>query len=485
MRERHPIDQHFARRLQGASVEPPASLGAAIIAAANRQRRGLLWRRRIGFIALLLILAAGILRFGPWAPPTPGERIAHQRASNLDGMPPAPQHQGGGASASSTSAHQAIPEQQAQGGGLKARTNQEGLSEARTPNAASSGRAGSGGIPMRSVDGMTRSPESPKASASHIVNLPGSGSQEAFAAEAVSNSHGGSRAETMPMIEATAHASPLRPARMAPLDMAMMLEWPKREMGRQELMGAPRASDYYRPRGTWWVGPMAALHAGRSQWQGGPKALVEALEGSNRWRVNVSGVVLVGRTWPSGVGVWTGIEADRSEQAFRHVERREELREDLVVAQIVTLNAAVVFTDMDTVTTLVVRESAAEGTDRRVRVRVPIEFGWANSMGRWSLGARAGAHLEHTSVRSSGSLVLDEADGFIRSRQLGRGALRARYPMSLSVMAGLDLGCRLSERLSFTAVPFFTLPATTIGARGGAWAEPQRFGLRLQLLHRF
>ncbi len=230
---------------------------------------------------------------------------------------------------------------------------------------------------------------------------------------------------------------------------------------------------------------MATLHAVRSQWHGRPQALVDALEGSSTWPMSAAGGLAVGRSWPSGLSLWLGAEGDRYTQSYRHTERHEELRHDLVVAQIVTLNTQVVFTDVDTITTVVMRESTAEGADDRIRIRVPIECGWARALGRWSLGVRIGAQFEHTFARSTGSLVIDEAAGLIRSRQLDRKELRARYPSMLSIVSGLSASYSITERLTFATVPFIALPATTIGRRGDVWTEPQRMGLRFQLLHRF
>lgn len=242
---------------------------------------------------------------------------------------------------------------------------------------------------------------------------------------------------------------------------------------------------YYRPRGWWWIGASATAQASRYAWRGGPPNLVRALEGNGAWSPGAAFGLVAGRAWPSGLSLALGVEADRWEQRYRHVDRREVEQVEAVVAQMVTLNSQVVFADYDTVVTSSTLQAVAEGAELRMRVRVPLELGWQRRMGRLLLGARAGVAAEHASVRSSAGMAVDAADGLVRSRALSRAEWRARYPAALSILVGADIGYALTDRLHLAAMPFLMRPIATFGAAYDAQALPHRTGARLMLQHRF
>lgn len=463
MREAHPIDDRFRRALAAAEAEPPAELAARITAAAGRKRRALLWRWRLAAV-LLLLLAGGVFWLRPWAGTT-SRAVAHMAAQHEEAV-----------TAPTKSAPRKVP----------------GKSEEKPQPLVEEPAVTAPAQPASRVEVEAEAVGQPRArrSAPEMAERGGLGAQggstnprarEPRAAEPARSFS--PKADAEPAAAEAPQAAP--PDRHAPLARLPLLgAWRASLPASPALRTAP-THDYFTPRGTWWIGPMASLQAGRSSWSGGPANLVNALHAGRRWQEDFAGGLLAGRRWPSGWGLWMGLEAERSSQAYRSIERREEIHQELVVTQLVTLNAQVVFVNVDTVSTAYVRESVSEGADSRLRVRIPVEASWTRSLGRWSAGLRGGVHLTYTAARSTASLVADAPDGSIRARALSDAELCARYPASLSAMAGAEIAYSLSDRLALSAVPFAALPFATLGPRAGVWFTHERFGLRFQLLHRF
>lgn len=451
MREAHPIDDLFRRTLENSVAEPPAGLGAAIIATSKRRRRAVLWWRWASGGVLLAVLLGGALllpRGEQRIADTPAEKAV---AASSPSAPPAP----------STSVEARASETR---GTPDEEATQTRLSTAVAPiepAAASKQKPAPGEhVPQAaSSPGHYGEPSLPSSAAPV-------GAAEAMAPTGVHPADAAD--EVLDGIDLLAlHVGPSLFGGPAP-------EEPRRA-----------AVDYFRDRGQWWVGPMATLHFSRNEWKGGTDNLVDALNGSNRPLAGVSFGAMASRRWAGGLGLWLGAEADWSSQDYRSIERREEVQHEAVVTQMVTLNAQVVFTDFDTLESVVVHEARAEAKDERISIRVPVEVSWWLPAGRWRMGPRAGFNVQHTRVRSSVSLALDSADGFIRARQLSPAELRQRHPLSLSGTAGLDAAYLITDRLSVVGTPFLTLPIATMGDRGDAWAEPHRFGFRFLLMHRF
>ena len=465
MREAHPIDDHFRRALAAAEAEPPAELAARITASAGRKRRALLWRWRLSAV-LLLLLAGGAYLLRPWAGTT-SRAVAHMAAQHEEAVAAPARSAPREAPGKSDEQPHPLEEKPAVSAQAQPASRLEVDAEAvRQPRARRSAPA----IAERGELGADEDSTNPLA--------PRARDQRA-AAPARSFSP---KADAEPAAAALPAAPPVR---HAPLERLPLLgAWGASLHASPDLRAAP-THDYFTPRGTWWIGPMVSLQAGRSSWSGSPTNLVNALNGGQRWQQGFAGGVLAGRRWPSGWGLWMGLEAERSSQAYRSIERREEIHQELVVTQLVTLNAQVVLVNIDTVSTAYVRESVSEGADSRLRLRIPLEASWTRSLGRWSTGLRGGVHLTYTAARSTASLVADAPDGSIRARALSDAELRARYPASLSAMAGAEVAYSLSDRVALAAIPFAALPIATLGQRAGAWSAHERFGLRFQLLHRF
>lgn len=455
----HPIDEFFRQRLKDAGAEPPAELGRSILAHVQaRKRRGLLWRKRI--LALLLLLiggASGVL----WMLRDPGQSA------------PAP-------IANSDSAGEAAPS-----------------GESNRPNVSHE----SGSLIESAVESPAPAPKNTTEMLTERVAVPLQGS---LVRPADSPVHEGP-SPTLPTTREVAIGSEDSAPESAPPGSAQPSIKPEAESAEtgiaRELLHpmeptlaaaalpaldpwGPRVVRSERLRGQWWAALTGSAQASRYQWQSDHANLERALQGSGRYQGGWAIGALAGRSWPSGLSVGVGIEADRLDQSFRHVDRRTEEHTE-TVTHVVSLNTQVFTSTVETVTTPVVRESLAEGADRRVRLRVPVELAWTLQRGHWCFGARLGAVGEHATVRSSSSLALDHSDGLVHSRSLSQSELRSRYPLSLSGLAGFDIGFSVSDRARIMATPFASRSLATFGPGSDAQAHPERFGLRLMLQHRF
>jgi hypothetical protein len=447
MREAHPIDEFFRQALHGAAAAPPKELGARILAVSRRRRRALLWRRR-SLLALLALLVLGasthwlFMRQGGTA-----EKAAFVSAEMVSGstsIGPSPTESPSPASLPAAVLTSVGAEYQAP------------PLAPQTAQVAVHSRTSGFGIPR---DQSSRG----QVADGHVSSTDAQAGEPAFG-------------RTLTLV------ADLRSERADSLPFVAMRQLELSSRTRFAENG--RAPDYHRPRGEWWLGPALSIQWRQQGWRGGPSALAQALDGNGKPRIGASAGILAGRRWTSGFSIWSGFELERTEQAYRHVEQLALSRQEVLINQIVTLNAQVVFVDADTLNTVVMQETVAEGSDLRVHARLPIELAWQHRRGRILLGARAGAALEYTVARSTSSLAQDASDGRIRAVRLTNEELRERHPMSLASMVGADVGYCFTERLSISATPYFATSFTTFGPRADVHSAPNRFGLRLQLLHR-
>ncbi|MBK9175360.1 MAG: hypothetical protein IPM46_03275 [Flavobacteriales bacterium] len=224
------------------------------------------------------------------------------------------------------------------------------------------------------------------------------------------------------------------------------------------------------------------LHSTAYRWRGDQRALVHALNDGARANPGVSWGIHGGRQWPSGLRLSAGASWERGRQDYRWVERRTEVHTE-TVTNLVTLNSLVVFAAVDTLSTMLVREERLEGADSRTSIQVPVELAWHSTWNRWHFGPRVGIVAERSVVRSSGSLVQDASSGTLAMEPLSAESLGRRYPLTLSGVAGLDLGFAVHERWLLIATPFLGTSLTSFNKSEEAFAQAHRFGLRLQLCH--
>ncbi|HRD51839.1 MAG TPA: hypothetical protein PKY96_04250 [Flavobacteriales bacterium] len=461
MQERHPIDDLFRRGLQGASVAPPPALASAIMAKVQgRRRRALLWRWRL--VAALLLLVGGTLL---WLKPT-GEAssVADGQGKQSEAAPtttvspaetkPSVAHE----YATSETPKQLEPNREAN----TPRT--DGASPHVKPPARNKQSEGTGQVGGAGINAQ-------KMSASGI----GSASTSLSANDHEPISVGSSEVPS----ESSAPNIAIDRMSLERLSIAPVL-W----AGAGSAQPHARYFERQRRRGYWWAGVSVAPQFSRYSWRSDQGKLEQALNGNGKLIGGVSLSAHAGRTWPSGISLALGVEADRMEQAYSSVDRRTEVQSETVV-QLVTLNTQVFATNIETVNTTVVQEARAEGKDSRTRVRVPVELSYHLASGRWRLGPRAAAVMEYTRIRSSSSLVVDSEDGLIRSRPLTQPEQDARYPLSLSALLGIDLGFNLSDNSRIIVSPFASRALATFGPATDAKASPERYGLRFLLQHRF
>lgn len=458
MPDKHPIDDLFRQALTGAAVEPPAELGRAILAQAHaRHRRVLLWRRRL--LALLLLLlgtGAGIA----W--------VANRQANEPERLGARP---GANAAAEERKTERSASEDAASGVAPDAeqlesdQRGAKGESRGARPNENDRGSTGSRNAPARASSSATIVSLAPATSA---TDAPASASGGTTAEQALNDAPGSS-------------SSPVPDARaewISPNVARITVDEPSASLV------AARTNDYYTPRGHWWMAIGVTAQSGRYRWDGESEKLARALEGSGRWNPGFAAGLSAGRRWPSGLSLGVGVEAERSRQTFRNVERATVTRTE-TVEQVVVLNTHVFSSDLVTVNVQEQREAVAEGADTRLRVRIPLEAAWSLRLGRWSAGPRAGLITEYTRARSSSSLGVDPSDGMIRARTLTNEELGHRYPVAFSGLVGIDLGIALRDRLTLLATPFYARTLATAAPSSDATASPDRAGLRLLIQHRF
>lgn len=457
----HPIDELFRKSLQGASADPPHEVGATILSHVRaKRRRTVIWRRR-SLVALILLIGftanvVWVVRSGSGPDAPAGIVEKHIGPAPVEGALPAP-----------SASAQEPAEQLGSAGSLGTmapatavanplRKTQEPPStpDWKSPQSSSS-PALFGSVALESSNGNSTWVEMDLLTPTvHVEDgLPGDAPKEA------------------PLVRVTDEISRLRPIHALPNPLS-------------EKPWGSAAKLTVRSSGIWWIAITSSAQASRYQWQSDHANLQRALQGNGRWQEGLAFGALAGRAWHSGLSIGLGVEADRLDQTYRSLDQRTE-RQTETVTQVITLNTQVFASSVDTVSTDVVREAQAEGADRRVRVRIPLEAAWQLAARRWRFGPRAGLVGEHASIRSSASLAVDPSDRMVHARRLSPAELRARYPWSLSAIAGIDFGFVLTARSRIIATPFASIALTTFGGASDAHARPERFGLRLMIQHRF
>lgn len=456
MRESHPIDEHFRKALSQMAVAPPPAVAEGVFSSIrSNQRTRFLRRRRLAFL-LALPMLVGIVVVAPMIWPDPAPKSNVSIAARTPG-PGQVEERSPGTLSEDMNPVRAVEETRSE------------RPEAGTP--ASTRPSNRNGKPngigqatteprLQLVAGWGSTPES-----SLPLPHPSAGADP-------ESSHAGTIAE--PVNERSSQEGTVHP---------ISLIRHRHEVRTNALRyAAIGANDYYRPGGAWWVGPSIALHSTIYQWRGDHRALVHALNEGARSNPGIGWGLHGGRQWPSGLRLSAGVSVERGRQDFRWVEQRTEVRTE-TVTNLVTLNAFVVFTAVDTLSTVLVREERLEGADSRISIQVPIELAWHGSWNRWRAGPRLGIAAERSFVRSSSSLVQDASSGALRMESLSDEALGRRYPLTISGSAGLDIGFALHERWLMIATPFFGQRLTSFDKSEEAFAQAQRFGLRFQLCH--
>lgn len=457
MREEHPIDNQFREALLGNEVEPPPSVWEGV-KNGRRRRRGLaFWSRRRGLAAITLFVALGAGAY--WA-------VRHDRTEDLSSVT---------LSNPSTATEKTIPPTQP----TEQRPEIILTSEAKitapvstNPVVADESTTGDPLVSSKRTSKRTRSvgEEHNRISVPPIASAgaaPSSGIDLPLSTEAITDIR-----------------TPLSALAVEPLDRLEPLRSNWRVHAPSFTPETRAVPIYVLPPGEWWLAAQLGWYDVHRQWKGSDTQLGDALNASETWNSTIGVGVLAGRTWLSGWGFSVGAEHERSEQAFRYVDRVT-LVDQEVITNIVTLNTEIISSTSDTVVTQVLDERVSDGMDRRSVVRVPLEGHWRTSWRRWVFGASAGVAGEFTHVTSNSILVRNEPDGRITSAAPNIEELRARYPVVLLGTVSAEAGYMLHERWTLWASPVYmrTLGAFTQGST--VYAEPERFGLRLRLSYTF
>jgi hypothetical protein len=457
----HPIDELFRRSLQGASADPPPEVGLGVLAQVRaKRRRALIWRRGL-LVSLLLLIGSTasviwVMQSGEGANANSAIATKNAGPAPVDAVLPA----------TSTGVQELVEQPRSEGSSPRL------LREAAAP---ASLRAADEASRARKRE-LLRTPRPLAFEPSVVSESSDGGSDGAVTDPPTPQSHieGGFSANALDQAPSGRVHDEIN--RLRPMNL-ISNPLPKEPW-------RAHTPDAARPRGSWWTSITLSAQASRYQWRSDQANLQRALQGNGRWQGGMAIGVLAGRAWPSGLSIGVGVEADRLDQTYRNLDQRTE-RQTETVTQVITLNTQVFASSVDTISTEVVREAQAEGADRRLRIRIPLEAAWQLAAKRWRFGPRVGLVGEHTSIRSSASLAVDPSDQLVRARQLSQAELRMRYPFSLSAIAGIDLGFVLTDRSRIIATPFASRALTTFGDPSDANARPERFGLRLMIQHCF
>lgn len=457
MRDKHPIDDLFREALLRASVAPPPHLAEAILGAAQRRRRGAFWFRRryvLGGLVLLGVAGSGLglwLSHGRGAGDLPG--TITERTATTQPV------QTGATGAQSEEAQTRVPPE---GEGVE----QPFVAPTETPEKDQPMRSGAQSLADRSSPAGNRAvPDEPEHKAAPALADP-------FVFPVQPDP---STARTPVQEENEA------PAQRATLDHLLPRSISPTEVS-ATLVSAPPTDRYVLPSGDWWVGINVGAYASHRNWSGAPSVLSDALNESEAWTSTLAIGAMGGRAWRSGFGFGFGLENERSQQAYRHVDRTTSY-ETVVNTQMVTLNTLVFYTNSDTVITPSESERVSAGTDKRTTWRIPVEAFWHQNFGRWFVGARCGVAGEFTRVTASASLVNDEVLGGVRSTTLEANELVRRYPFTLVGVVGADIGFSLHERWTVTASPLYMSGLFHTGDSNSVTSSPERAGARFQLCY--
>lgn len=454
MREEHPIDNQFREALFGAEVQPPASVWAGV--KNRRRRRGMaFWSRRRGLTIVTLFVALGAGAY--WALNADRERTsgAGQLATPV-----------------ATEGSSAVPSPL-----VETPAPDPNLGKATITKPASTTEASNEPVqPITNEVPASRAPEMTRKDP-----VPSAPRKAATVSDRPMGE--GLAATIVPSEEAPAITPAPPPLETGPIQRMNGL---RTEWHATDHLLTPRTAivpAYVLPNSEWWLGAQVGWYDVRRQWSGGGAELRDALNASEAWTSTIGMGLLAGRTWRSGWGFSVGAEHERSEQQFRHIERTV-ATDETIETMMVTLNAELIFLDVDTVVTQVVNEQVAEGIDRRSVLRIPLDGHWRGSWHRWMYGMGLGVAGEFTRTTSS-SILVQDTDGRIVSAAPEGGELRDRYPMMLLGTVSADVGYLLSEHWSLWASPAYIRSLTAFNNGSDVFAEPERFGLRLRLSYTF
>jgi hypothetical protein len=484
MKDKHPIDELFARGLRDAGAEPPPQVWEGIVRERDWAHLVLLrLRRRWGWLALVLLLG-GIGAYGGLATRKPAPPDMTASISPSIGHDTAPMQQAPSPVALQTALRESATNRTAP---VEAEESpaRHGRSNLRNNAPASTGTSAAPPATATTQDslGESRQPRTGTASATGTSihrTRPGQGPDAPASMRLAENpstpaSIPGSTA-MLPAPQAILNANPLAaetfPARMSLLYPATALaELPGLRSGTLPPPGQPRHS--------WWLAATAGIYGETRSWRGANADLNRALQQAETPHHSTFLGVMAGREGPTGWGYSAGVEYGTIRYNYGHLDQYRSLS-DSIIQQVVTFNSQVIYSFSDTLTTESQVSRRMVAVNRYVLVRVPVELGWHRAWRRWQFGARAGVALEFSTQRAG--LTLMDAAGGTRSVDFTAGERRSALVACGTL--GADAGFAFTDRLALWATPGYTLGLLSLWPTDGTpYAVPTRLGVRFRLAY--
>lgn len=486
MREKHPIDDLFARVLRDAEVPPPPQVWQAIARNKGRGRNG---RLRIGGWLSLVLLAGGS---AVWllADLHGGEMAGSASADSRYGMqqpvavespllpPPEQVHEPGGNQEASPSVRGSTDEKNS---GKKPKPVQEALLPGSPPpGTRHAAREAIVRTSDRTLDRQkllaplqTGFPQpAPGPSPDSMVTNGSSGSLippgwHAQAKTGTVGIPGGLSSATLPGSAGQPVLMTVRLPQVAPCT--------------SPVPALPAHTVVRVPHRVWWVAGTAGLYSEGRTWKSDDAELAMALQNTEVMHPVTSFGMLVGRQSRGGWSLSSGVEYSATRFDFNHMDRFT-TRQDSLVTFVVTFNSQVLSSYTDTVSILSDVQERVAAVNRVASLRLPFELGWHTSYRRFRFGARTGLAMELNTMKSGATLAF--VNGGIRSERAE--AAHNRRTLIVTGTLAADLGYTINECWVLWASPSYTTGLVAVAqANGHPFTLPQRMGVRIRLGYNF
>jgi len=243
----------------------------------------------------------------------------------------------------------------------------------------------------------------------------------------------------------------------------------------------PAHTVFRAPHRVWWVAGTAGLYSEGRTWKSDDAELAMALQNTEVMHPVTSFGVLVGRQSRGGWSLSSGVEYSASRFDFDHMDRFT-TRQDSLVTFVVTFNSQVLSSYTDTVSILSDVQERVAAVNRVASLRIPFELGWHTPYRRFRFGARTGLAMELNTIRSGATLAY--VNGGIRSER-AEDAHNRRTLIVAGTLAA-DLGYTINERWVLWASPSYTTGLVAVAQTNEhPFTLPQRMGVRIRLGYNF
>ncbi len=233
------------------------------------------------------------------------------------------------------------------------------------------------------------------------------------------------------------------------------------------------------PRRIWWVAATAGQFRETRTWHGGDAELVNALQGTETLHHTFNFGVLTGMNFKGGFGAAAGLEYSAARYDFQHLDQFSSMQDSLVT-YVITFNSQIVDSYVDTLTTLTEVRQTVAAVNHYTSLHVPLEGSWHKAWRRWHFGVRCGLALEFNTMRS-GITLMNEQGG---TRSVDVSSTEKRTAALVSGGLAADLGYAINERLAIWASPGYATGLLSLSPTDGTpYAMPERMGIRFRLAY--